>query len=127
MAYTGLVLISHSAKVAEGVKEMIREVNQDVPIALAGGTDDQEIGTSIDIILQAIEQADSGSGVLLLYDLGSAKMNAEMATEMTDRKEVQIAEAPLLEGAYVAAVEAGLEKSADEITETLGREFPARD
>lgn len=127
MAYTGLVLISHSPKVVEGVKDMIRQVNQDVQIALAGGTEDQEIGTSIDRIQQAIKQADTGNGIVLLYDIGSAKMNAEMAMEMTDQEEVRLAEAPLLEGAYVAAVEAGMGKSADAVVEKLAQEFPVTD
>lgn len=127
MAYTGLVLISHSPKVVEGVKDIIRQVNQDVAIALAGGTEDQEIGTSIDMILQAIEQADTGNGVVLLYDIGSAKMNAEMAMEMTEQEDVKLAEASLLEGAYVAAVEASIGKSADAMIEKLAQEFPVKD
>ncbi|GGB37688.1 PTS-dependent dihydroxyacetone kinase phosphotransferase subunit DhaM [Virgibacillus dakarensis] len=123
MAYAGIVLISHSPKVVEGIKDIIRQVNQDVAIELAGGTDDNQIGTSIDKILKAIERADEGKGVLLVYDLGSAKMNAEMAVEMTDREHIKIVEAPLIEGAYVASVEAGMGKSVDEIIATLEREF----
>ncbi|MEW9677898.1 dihydroxyacetone kinase phosphoryl donor subunit DhaM [Lentibacillus sp. L22] len=123
MAYTGLVLISHSQKIAEGMKEIIRQVIKEVPIQPAGGTDENEIGTSIDKILQAIEQADDGNGVILMYDLGSAKMNAEMAIEMTDRENIKLAEAPLVEGSYVAAVEAGQGKSVDAIIDNLKRHF----
>lgn len=123
MDYAGIVLISHSPKVVEGVKDIIRQVNQDVAIELAGGTDDGEIGTSIDKIQRAIEGAHTGNGVLLLYDLGSAKMNAEMAVEMADQETIRIAEAPLLEGAYVASVEAGMGKTIDEIIATLERDF----
>ncbi|WP_121615385.1 dihydroxyacetone kinase phosphoryl donor subunit DhaM [Virgibacillus halodenitrificans] len=123
MAYVGIVLISHSPKVVEGTKEIIRQVNQDVAIELAGGTDDNEIGTSIDKILEAINHADKGSGVLLLYDIGSAKMNAEIAIEMADGNNIKMAEAPIVEGAYVASVEAGMGKSIDEIITTLEKNF----
>ncbi|AIF42967.1 dihydroxyacetone kinase phosphoryl donor subunit DhaM [Virgibacillus sp. SK37] len=123
MAYAGIVLISHSSKVVEGIKDIIRQVNQDVVIELAGGTDDGEIGTSIDKILEAINNADTGNGVLLLYDLGSAKMNAEMAIEMAEGKDIKMTEAPLVEGAYVASVEAGMGKSVEEITATLEKNF----
>ncbi|APC47747.1 PTS-dependent dihydroxyacetone kinase phosphotransferase subunit DhaM [Virgibacillus halodenitrificans] len=123
MAYVGIVLISHSPKVVEGTKEIIRQVNQDVAIELAGGTDDKEIGTSIDKILEAINHADEGSGVLLLYDIGSAKMNAEIAIEMAEGNNIKMAEAPIVEGAYVASVEAGMGKSIDEIITTLEKNF----
>ncbi|WP_233880749.1 dihydroxyacetone kinase phosphoryl donor subunit DhaM [Virgibacillus halodenitrificans] len=123
MAYVGIVLISHSPKVVEGTKEIIRQVNQDVAIELAGGTDDNEIGTSIDKIREAINHADKGSGVLLLYDIGSAKMNAEIAIEMADGNNIKMAEAPIVEGAYVASVEAGMGKSIDEIITTLEKNF----
>ncbi|MCG1028865.1 PTS-dependent dihydroxyacetone kinase phosphotransferase subunit DhaM [Virgibacillus halodenitrificans] len=123
MAYVGIVLISHSPKVVEGTKEIIRQVNQDVAIELAGGTDDNEIGTSIDKILEAINHADKGSGVLLLYDIGSAKMNAEIAIEMADGNNIKMAEAPIVEGAYVASVEAGMGKSVEEIITTLEKNF----
>ncbi|MGY0692073.1 dihydroxyacetone kinase phosphoryl donor subunit DhaM [Virgibacillus sp. FSP13] len=123
MAYTGIVLISHSPKVVEGIKDLIRQVNQDVPIELAGGTDDGEIGTSVEKIQGAIDRADNGDGVLLMYDLGSAKMNAEMVVEMAEKETIKIAEAPLLEGAYVAAVEAGMGKTVDDIIAALKRNF----
>ncbi|WP_019377224.1 dihydroxyacetone kinase phosphoryl donor subunit DhaM [Virgibacillus halodenitrificans] len=123
MAYVGIVLISHSPKVVEGTKEIIRQVNQDVAIELAGGTDDNEIGTSIDKILEAINHADKGSGVLLLYDIGSAKMNAEIAIEMADGNNIKMAETPIVEGAYVASVEAGMGKSVEEIITTLEKNF----
>ncbi|WHX28033.1 dihydroxyacetone kinase phosphoryl donor subunit DhaM [Virgibacillus halodenitrificans] len=123
MAYVGIVLISHSPKVVEGTKEIIRQVNQDVAIELAGGTDDNEIGTSIDKILEAINHADKGSGVILLYDIGSAKMNAEIAIEMAEGNNIKMAEAPIVEGAYVASVEAGMGKSIDEIITILEKNF----
>ncbi|SDM23979.1 dihydroxyacetone kinase phosphoryl donor subunit DhaM [Sediminibacillus halophilus] len=123
MDQTGIVLISHSAKIVEGVKDLIRQVNSDVPIELAGGTDDGDIGTSIEKIQAAIENAHSPKGVLLIFDIGSAKMNAEMAVEMSEYDQVEIADVPIVEGAYVAAVESGMGKSVAEIMETLRKNF----
>ncbi|HLR09115.1 MAG TPA: dihydroxyacetone kinase phosphoryl donor subunit DhaM [Bacillota bacterium] len=123
MAYVGIVLISHSPKIAEGVKDLIRQVITDVPIETAGGTDDGGIGTSFPKIQTAIERADNGRGVLVFYDIGSAKMNAEMATEMTDAERVKLLEAPIVEGAYVAAVEAGMAKAMEEVAEAVNKAF----
>jgi phosphoenolpyruvate---glycerone phosphotransferase subunit DhaM len=122
MTYVGIVLISHSPKIVEGVKELIRQVIHDVPIELAGGTEENEIGTSMDKIADAIKAADKGKGVILFYDIGSAKMNAEMAIEITEMKAVLI-EAPLVEGSYVAAVESGMGKSLEEVINAVEKAF----
>ncbi|MBP1947935.1 dihydroxyacetone kinase phosphoryl donor subunit DhaM [Virgibacillus litoralis] len=123
MSYVGIVLISHSNKVAEGIKDIIRQVIKEVPIEIAGGTDENDIGTSIDKIQLAIDRANDGNGVLLFYDIGSAKMNAELALEMTGIDNIKIIEAPLLEGAYVAAVESGMGKDIENVYSAIMKEF----
>ena len=124
MQKVGIVLISHSFKVTEGIKDILNQVVTDVPIELAGGTEDHEIGTSIEKILQAIEKVYSEKGVILFYDLGSAKMNAEMAIELSGKDRIQIADnIPLLEGAYAAAVESGIGKDIDTIIKNLKENF----
>lgn len=123
MSHVGIVIISHSEQVAEGVKAIIRQVVEEVPVETAGGTDDGEIGTSLDKILNAIDRADANKGVLLFYDLGSAKMNAEIAIEMCNKENVLLVEAPLLEGAYIGAVEASLGKEIDEIVTSIKNSF----
>jgi len=105
----GLVVVSHSAKAAEGICELAAEMGGDAPLEPAGG-DDGEIGTDAPRIGAAIETADDGEGVVVLVDLGSAVMNAELAIEMTDTEAV-IADAPILEGALNAAVEATNKKA----------------
>ncbi|WP_256392739.1 dihydroxyacetone kinase phosphoryl donor subunit DhaM [Natronoarchaeum rubrum] len=100
----GLVIVSHSATAAEGICEVAAEMGGDAPIEPAGG-DDGEIGTSAPTIEDAIEAADDGDGVVVLVDLGSAVMNADLALEMTD-VDAELADAPILEGAVNAAVEA---------------------
>ena len=86
-----------------------------VAVGLAGGTEEGEIGTSLEKIQQAIEEVYSEKGVLIFYDLGSAKMNAEMAVELSAYENVKLVEAPILEGAFIAAVESGMGKSIEEI------------
>lgn len=123
MAYTGLVLISHSPKIAEGIKDLIREVISDVPIELAAGTETNEIGTNAERIQDAISRADEGNGVLLFYDIGSAKMNAELAIELQGADTVKIAEAPIVEGAYLAAVESGMGKAFNDVCAAVEKEY----
>ena len=124
MDYVGIVLISHSDKVVAGIKEIIREVIQNIPLEIAGGSDEGEIGTSIDKISRAIDQAYNDKGVLLFYDLGSAKMNAELAIEMGGKKNIKIVEAPLLEGAYIGAVESNMGKTLEEVIKSVNNAFP---
>ncbi|WP_341394640.1 dihydroxyacetone kinase phosphoryl donor subunit DhaM [Arthrobacter sp. G119Y2] len=105
----GLVIVSHSAKLAEGVRELAAQMAPDVAIEPAGGTDDGGIGTSLEKISAAIAAADTGAGAVLLADLGSAVMTAETAVEFLDdeqRDRVRLANAPLVEGAVAAAVAA---------------------
>jgi dihydroxyacetone kinase phosphotransfer subunit len=105
----GLVVVSHSAKAAEGICELAAEMGGDAPLEPAGG-DDGAIGTDAPRIQEGIEAADDGEGVVVLVDLGSAVMNAELAIEMGDTEAV-IADAPILEGALNAAVEATNKKA----------------
>ncbi|WP_019153553.1 dihydroxyacetone kinase phosphoryl donor subunit DhaM [Robertmurraya massiliosenegalensis] len=119
MSNVGIVLISHSSKVVAGIKEIIQQVVHNVPLEIAGGTDDDEIGTSVEKINNAITQSYSEKGVLLFYDLGSARMNAELAIELCGYENIKVANAPLIEGAYVAAVESSIGKSLTEIEQSL--------
>ncbi|WP_101842922.1 dihydroxyacetone kinase phosphoryl donor subunit DhaM [Halobacillus sp. Marseille-P3879] len=121
MDTVGIVFVSHSQKVVEGIQDILNQVVNDVPIELAGGTDEDEIGTSIEKIQQAIKQAYTDSGVLVIYDLGSAMMNAEVAVEMSGFDNIEISNAPLLEGGYVAAVESSMGKSLTEVKQSAER------
>ena len=84
----GLVLVSHSAKLAEGVRELAQQMTQGrVPIAVAGGIDDVEnpIGTDPMKVCAAVEAVYSQEGVIVLMDLGSALMSAEdISSTMTE-------------------------------------------
>ena len=104
----GITLVSHVPEIAEGLPQLLNQVAKDVPITKAGGTNDNDIGTSMEKIMQAFadNQADE---ILAFYDLGSAKMNLEMAIEMSDTK-VHLYDTAFLEGAYTAAslIQAGV-------------------
>jgi len=108
----GIVIVAHSAKLAEGVKEMADQMAKGlVPIAAAGGVDDHTLGTNADRIYEAIQQVYRDEGVLVLFDLGSALFSTQIALERLDperQAHVLLSEAPLVEGAIVAAVEASL-------------------
>jgi phosphoenolpyruvate---glycerone phosphotransferase subunit DhaM len=117
----GLVLISHSGKLVEGLREMVAQVaGEDVPVTTAGGTQDGRLGTSAPDITAAIRAAlDAGADeALVMLDLGSAALSLELALEEfgeDDRARVRISEAPLVEGAILAAVQASIGASIDEV------------
>ncbi|HNP87897.1 MAG TPA: dihydroxyacetone kinase phosphoryl donor subunit DhaM [Kouleothrix sp.] len=111
-----LLIVSHSAQLAAGVREFASQVAGDtVQILDAGGTDDGSLGTSINRIQQGLEQIASPDGTLVLVDLGSAVLSVEMAIEaLGDTNRIYISDAPLVEGAYLAALEASAEATLDE-------------
>lgn len=97
----GMTLVSHVSEIAEGLPKLLNQVAKDVPITTAGGTNDGDIGTSMEKIMKAFDD-NKADEILAFYDLGSAKMNLEMAMEMTDKK-VHLYDVDLVEGAYTAA------------------------
>ena len=106
----GIVVVSHSSKIAEGAVELAAQMAPDVGLIAAGGTDEGRIGTSLDKVLAAVEQSlaeAGGDGVVVLTDLGSAVMTAESAVEFASEPDaVRLADAPLVEGLVAAAVAA---------------------
>lgn len=106
----GIVIVSHSPKVAEGAADMVRQmVGAEVPLAFAGGDPDGGLGTDVAAIMAAIEAAWSEAGVAILVDLGGAGTNAEMAIGLLDesrRGRVVVCNAAVVEGAVIAATEA---------------------
>ncbi|HUQ54549.1 dihydroxyacetone kinase phosphoryl donor subunit DhaM [Lentzea sp.] len=103
----GLVVVSHSAMLANGVAELAAQMAPDVAVLPVGGTEEGGLGTDYGAVVEALADADSGAGVVVLYDLGSAKMTAEMAVESAeDPSRYTVVDAPLVEGAVAAAVAA---------------------
>ena len=112
-----LLIVSHSPQIASGIKDLADQVTGGaVAISTAGGTRDGRLGTSTDLIRAAFEAVAGADGVLVLMDLGSAVLSAESALEDV-RFPVRLSNAPLVEGAVLAAVEAltgsNLERTAE--------------
>jgi dihydroxyacetone kinase phosphotransfer subunit len=125
----GIVIVSHSPKIAEGAADMVRQmVGTSVPLAWTGGNPEGGLGTDVAEIIAAIDRAWSEAGVAILVDLGGAETNSEMAIEMLDparRDKVVVCEAPIVEGAVMAATEASggasleaVRNTAEELTHT---------
>ncbi|HSE74323.1 MAG TPA: dihydroxyacetone kinase phosphoryl donor subunit DhaM [Dongiaceae bacterium] len=129
MNSVGVVIVSHSPKVAEGAADMVRQmVGEEVPLAWTGGNSSGGLGTDVGQIMSAIDRAWSEAGVVVLVDLGGAETNSEMAIEMLpgDRRgKVLICNAPLVEGAVVAATEAAGGSSVETVRQTA-EEYSAR-
>ena len=107
-----LLIVSHSAQLAAGVKEFADQVaGAKIKIAAAGGTADGSLGTSVERIQAGLQEVASPDGVLVLVDIGGAVLSVETAVELLEMSGVQISDAPLVEGAYLAAIEATAENA----------------
>lgn len=115
----GLVVVSHSSRIAEGTAELAGQMaGPDVRIIPAGGMEDGTIGTDAARIAVAIGEADTGSGVVVLADLGSAVLATRTALELLGNPEnVRLSRGPIVEGAIIAAVQASTGSSLDEVLE----------
>jgi len=125
----GIVIVSHSADVARGAADMVRQmVGEDVPLAHCGGDADGGLGSDVGRILAAIEKAWSPKGVAVLVDLGGAETNSEMAIEMLpeDRRDkAVVCNAPVVEGAIMAATESAGGADLEQVRTTAEELAPA--
>lgn len=121
-ALVGLVIVSHSAKIAEGTLELAAQMAGDeVRIVAAGGLEDGAIGTDATRIAAAIREADAGAGVVVMTDLGSAVLSASTALELLDAAQaarVQLSRGPVVEGSIVAAIQASIGDDLDTVRAT---------
>lgn len=113
----GIVILSHSPKIAQGLHDLIEQAAPSISITYAGGTDDNEIGSSLEKIQTAFEE-NKGDELLAFYDLGSSKMNLEMYMEMSDLN-IHKYDVALVEGAYTAATLAEIESPLETIEQSL--------
>lgn len=113
-----LVIVSHTKKISEGIKELVEQmVGRSVRIAAVGG-EEGKLGTEVSAIIKAIEEVYDENGVIIFVDFGSTLIGAKAALNLLDsekRSRVYIANAPIVEGAFVAAVEASMGKDVYEI------------
>ncbi len=117
----GLVLVSHSRRLAEGVTELLHQLSEgSVPVDIAAGAENGGLGTDALAVERAVERAcgESDRSALILVDLGSAVLAADAALELLPKRfaeRVRIADAPFVEGSVAAVVEAGLGSSLQEV------------
>jgi dihydroxyacetone kinase phosphotransfer subunit len=122
-----IVIVSHSPEVARGAAAMVRQmVGKEVKVAHCGGNADGGLGTDVAAIRRSIEHVYGPMGVAVLVDLGGAETNSEMAIEMLPREwqtNVVICEAPVVEGAVMAATEAAGGSTLDKVRATAEELF----
>lgn len=118
-----ILIISHSDKIAEGTKEVAEQMMQaEIEIRAVGGTADGNIGTDTDRIEAAVKDLLSEEGIIVLTDLGSAVMSFDLVYDFLDDQEkakVKLANAPLVEGAVLGAIEASLGKDMEAVLATI--------
>ncbi len=118
----GMVIVSHSEKIAQGIVDLCSEMSMGkVKIEAAGGTSDGRIGTDATKILNAINNVSEGDGVLVLVDMGSALMSTELALDLLNDENihVEIADAPIVEGSISGIVQASTGSSIDEVKKVI--------
>jgi len=125
----GIVVVSHSADIARGTADMVRQmVGDEIPLAFCGGNPEGGLGTNVEAIMKAIDEAWSDKGVAILVDLGGAETNSEMAIELQPEARqgrIVICNAPIVEGAVMAATEASGGASLDEVKRTAEELSPS--
>ena len=128
-ATVGIVLVSHSAALAEGAAELASQVAGGmVPVIAAGGTDGGDLGTSAAKVEQAVKQADRGAGVLIIPDLGSAVLTVRALLADPDDLpgRVELVDAPFIEGVVAATVTAAAGAGIDAVRGAAEEAWHAR-
>ena len=115
----GIVLVSHSQKLAEAMVDYAHMMAPDAAVVAAGGLEDGSFGTSYEKIEAAIEKVHGDDGVLVIMDMGSAVMTVKMVLEDMDDDSVVMADCPFVEGAVEATVQAQMGTSLPDIVKTL--------
>lgn len=115
----GFILVSHSYKLVEGLKEIAEQINgKESNINAIGGASDGRIGTNPIEIYEALEEMYDGDNILIFGDLGSSIMSAQMAIDMVSeeiQKKVILVDAPLVEGAIAAIIQSSITENLEEI------------
>jgi dihydroxyacetone kinase phosphotransfer subunit len=126
--FVGLVIVSHSAPLAQGLADLVGQVSgPDVPIEAIGGGAGETLGTDGERVLEALRNAARGSGSVVLMDLGSSVLAVKAALGELDNDErgrLRVADAPLVEGAIAAGVTAS---TGDDLDGVLRAAEEARD
>ncbi len=112
----GIVVVSHSAELAQGLAALAGEMaGPDVRVEPAGGASGNRLGTDEELVRGAIARAENGQGVVVLGDLGSAFLTVNHVLERRSGDGVRVVDAPLVEGAVAAAVAASAGVGVEEV------------
>lgn len=116
-----ILLVSHSQQLTDGLKAMIEDMsdNETVTLFSLGGTAEGELGSDPTKIVEAVNQSPDAEQILVFADLGSAVLNAELAYDMLEPEQqtrYHLIDAPLVEGAFAAAITAGFSDDLSQIT-----------
>lgn len=114
-----IVIVTHSNKLAEGILDEIRIMAKNIPVALAGGDDDNNYGTSYTKIRNAIESVYSKDGVIVLTDIGSSTMTSEIVIEDLNKDNILLFDGPIVESAITASVSSECGNDINAIKEEL--------
>lgn len=117
-----LLIVSHSENLAKGIKELAKEMSGDVAIEAIGGTDDGRLGNDYNKIYEALDRIYTDDGVVILFDLGSSYLTAEMVQETFEaegRDKIKIVDAAMVEAAVISSIEMSLGRSLDEVCDKL--------
>lgn len=114
-----IVIVSHSQKLAEGIVEVAKMMAHNVTVIAAGGKENGELGTSYEKIAAAINEVYTDDGTAILMDMGSAVMTAEIVLESMGERRLKLIDAPIVEGAILAAIEAAAETSLEDLPEKM--------
>lgn len=117
-----ILLVSHSKKLAEGLREILIQMAPGVEIITSGGDNDGNIGSNFDEINELIGKYAKDEGLVVFFDLGSSMLNCQMAIDMLDdeqKSKVYLAGTPLIETSVQTAVNASAGQSLDEIVSYL--------
>ncbi len=117
-----LLIVSHSESLARGIMELAKEMSGDVVIEAVGGTNDGRLGNDYNKIYEALDKIYTDDGVLILFDLGSSYLTAEMVKETFEiegRDKIKIVDAAMVEGAVISSIEMSLGRSLDEVSDKL--------
>ncbi|MHC1748776.1 MAG: dihydroxyacetone kinase phosphoryl donor subunit DhaM [Cellulosilyticaceae bacterium] len=116
----GIVVVSHSQKLAEGIIELAREMaGSELLMVEAAGLEDGSLGTDTTKIIRAIETVETGDGVIIMGDMGSSILSAQTAIELLEdetlKRRIRIADAPLVEGTVIAAIQASIGDNLEDV------------
>ena len=117
-----LLIVSHSESLARGIMELAKEMSGDVVIEAVGGTEDGRLGNDYNKIYEALDKIYTDDGVLILFDLGSSYLTAEMVKETFEiegRDKIKIVDSAMVEGAVISSIEMSLGRSLDEVCDKL--------